>query len=269
MNYVVITGGASGLGLAMAKRWAKSGATLCLVDRDTTHRDEAVHALEALGAQVHFVCCDVTDQAQVDALKAYTDEHFKTVDVLINSAGVPTAGNIEAESMDAWQWVMNINLLGTVRVTKAFTAQFRKQKQGHIINVASQAGLTPMPMMGSYNASKAASIAFSETLKLEMAPFNVGVSVLCPAFVKTNLDQSLPDEQQAMQDVVTRLVQKGKITADEVAEATWQAVQSNRFLIVTHRFEKWIYRLKRWLPRAYYRLMIKRTRHFTLKGYNK
>ena len=268
MTNLVITGGASGLGLAMAKRWAKTGTNICLVDRNEDGAGVALQYLQRLGATASFIRCDVTDDEAVAAMAAKVKQLLGTIDILINSAGVPTAGSIEAESIEAWHWVLNINLLGTVRVTKALSPLMRQQGKGHIVNVASQAGLTPMPMMGSYNATKAAVIAFSETLHLEMAPFNVGVSVLCPAFVKTNLDKSLPDEQSQMQSVVTKLVQKGNVSADAVAEMTYQAVLSNQFLITTHRFERRIYRLKRWLPRLYNWLMLRRTKAFTLKGYH-
>jgi len=268
MTTVVITGGASGLGLAMAVRWAKTGATLCLVDRSDANKADALKTVEAAGGKAHFFQCDVTSNEQVAQLKHYTDENLPPVDVLINSAGVPTAGTFSEESLTAWQWVLDINLLGTVRVTKAYADDFRQRQQGHIVNVASQAGLTSMPLMGSYNASKAAVIALSETLRLELAPFNVGVSVLCPAFVSTNLHTSLHEEQKAMQDVVTKLVQTGNVSAQQVAEDAFLAVQRNQFLIVTHKEGRTALRLKRWLPWLYFRIMAKRTEGFTRKGYS-
>jgi short-subunit dehydrogenase len=264
---IVITGGASGLGLAIAIEWAKRGAIICIVDRSNEHRDTALESIKSAGGTGHFVLCDVTRDEDVKQLKRYTDENLPPIDVLVNSAGVPTAGTIEAESLSVWQWVLDINLLGTVRVTKAYANSFRKQNNGYIVNVASQAGLTPLPVMGSYNATKAAVIAFSETLKLELAPFNIGVSVLCPAFVKTNLDKSLPKEQESMQDMVTKLVQRGTVTAEQVAIATYKAVNANRFLITTHKEGIAALRLKRWLPNVYYWLMIRRTTPYTIKGY--
>ncbi|WP_196157349.1 SDR family oxidoreductase [Reinekea sp. G2M2-21] len=267
MKTVVITGGASGLGLAMAVQWAKTGATLCLVDRADDNKSAAIAAVENAGGKAFFFQCDVTSDEQVTQLKQFTDAQLPPVDILINSAGVPTAGTFSDESISAWQWVLDINLLGTVRVTKAYVDDFRKRQSGHIVNVASQAGLTSMPLMGSYNATKAAVIALSETLKLELAPFGVGVSVLCPAFVSTNLHTSLHEEQKAMQDVVTKLVQTGNVSAEQVAVAVFDAVAQNRFLIVTHREGRNALRLKRWLPSLYFRIMTKRTERFTRKGY--
>jgi short-subunit dehydrogenase len=268
MKTVLITGGVSGLGLAMAVEWAKTGATLCLVDRSDEHKQKAVQAVEAAGGKAHYVQCDVTSDQDVEHLKQFTDANLPPIDVLINSAGVPTAGTFSAESMSAWEWVLGINLLGTVRVTKAYADDFRKRGQGHIVNIASQAGLTSMPLMGSYNATKAAVIALSETLKLELAPFGVGVSVVCPAFVSTNLHTSLHEEQKAMEEVVTKLVQTGNVSAQAVAEATFQAVENNQFLVVTHKEGRTALRLKRWFPSLYFKIMIKRTQGFTRKGYS-
>jgi short-subunit dehydrogenase len=267
MKTVLITGGASGLGLAMAMIWAKQGATLCIVDRTEDLKQATLEAIESAGGVGHFCVCDVASDEQVDALKEYTDEHLAPIDVLINCAGVPTAGSIESESLSVWQWVLDINLLGCVRLVTHYAADFRQRGQGHIVNVASQAGLTPMPFMGSYNATKAAVIAYSETMKLELAPFGVGVSVLCPAFVKTNLDKSLPKEQENMQAVVTKLVERGTVSAEQVAQATLRAVEENKFLIVTHADANRAYRLKRWFPTFYYWLMARKSKVFTLKGY--
>jgi NAD(P)-dependent dehydrogenase (short-subunit alcohol dehydrogenase family) len=267
MKTLLITGGASGLGLAMALLWAKQGATICVADRTEDLKQQTIEAINNAGGVGHFVSCDVTSQAQLDALKSYTDTHLNAIDVLINCAGVPTAGSIESESLEVWQWVIDINLLGSVRLAKLYVPDFRKRGQGHIVNVASQAGLTPMPFMGSYNVTKAALVAYSETMKLELAPFGIGVSVLCPAFVKTNLDKSLPEEQAAMQSVVTKLVERGTVSAEQVAAATFKAVAANDFLVITHADAKRLYLLKRWLPSFYYWLMVRKSRRFTLKGY--
>lgn len=264
---VLITGGASGLGLAMAKRWASTGATLCLVDRNAELETDAIKAVSESGGTGYFFQADVTRDEDITELKKFTDEKLGKIDLLINSAGVPTAGTVTGESLQAWQWVLDINLLGSVRLVKTYADDMRKAKSGYIINVASQAGLTPAPLMGSYSATKAAIVAFSETLKLELAPFGVGVSVLCPAFVSTNLHTSLLDEQQSMQEAVTKLVQGGNLTAENVAEQTFKAVQAEKFMIITHAEGKKAWRLKRWLPNTYYKMMAKRTRKFSLKGY--
>lgn len=267
MKSIVITGGASGLGLAMAKYWAQKGATICLVDRSTDHQKSAQAEVEAAGGKALFCQCDVTRDEDVTKLKAFTDANMPPVDLLINSAGVPTAGTLTDESLEVWEWVLNINLLGTVRLSKAYGRDFQRRRQGYIVNIASQAGLTSMPLMGSYNATKAAVVAFSETLALELAPFNIGVSVVCPAFVKTRLDESLHQEQQQMQSLVSKLVQGGKITAEEVAEQTAKAIQQKRFMVITHTSGRWFYRLKRFLPEAYLGLMRKRTAEYSARGY--
>jgi len=269
MTTLVITGGASGLGLAMAQYWSArtSNAHICVVDRNEDQKQQALDAIKNSGGHGYFFACDVTQDEQVDKLLSFVEQELPPVDVLINCAGVPTAGTVEGETLSAWQWVLDINLLGTVRLVKAFTPLFRQRAQGHIVNVASQAGITPMPIMGSYNATKAAIVAFSETLKLELAPFGIGVSVLCPAFVKTNLDKSLHEDQQNMQAVVSKLVQRGTVSPEQVAAKTYDAVAKNRFMIVTHKEGRSALRMKRWLPSLYYWLMAKKTKQFTQQGY--
>ncbi|SHH26346.1 SDR family oxidoreductase [Ferrimonas marina] len=264
---VLITGGASGLGLAMAKRWAQAGATVCVADRNASAQAATLQAIAEAGGIGHFIETDVSSDDSVARLKAFTDQTLGGVDLLINSAGVPTAGTVSDESLTAWQWVLDINLLGSVRLVKAYAESMRRAGQGYIVNVASQAALTPTPLMGSYNATKAAIVAFSETLRLELAPFGVGVSVLCPAFVSTALHTALPKEQHAMQALVTKLVEGGSVSAEQVAEQTFQAVQDRQFLILTHKEGKKAWRIKRWLPNAYLKMMAKRTRKFSLKGY--
>lgn len=268
MKNVVITGGASGLGLAMAKRWAKTGAAICLVDRDDKNKDNALAEVKNAGGKAIFFQADVTNDNSIAALKTFTDEQLGHVDVLINSAGVPTAGTVDSESLNAWQWVFDINVFGSVRLIKTFAASMRKRGQGHIVNVASQAGLTPAPLMGSYSASKAAIVALSESLRMELAPFGVGVSVLCPAFVQTNLHTSLLDEQDNMKEAVTKLVTGGNVSADDVAEQTFQAVQTNKLMVVTHKEGRLAWRLKRFIPAFYFNRMTKRTRKFALRGYD-
>lgn len=264
---VVITGGASGLGLAMAKRWAQTGASICLVDRDDKNKESAMAEVEKAGGKAFFFQADVTNDDNIGALKTYTDNELGKIDVLINSAGVPTAGTVDSESLNAWQWVFDINVFGSVRLIKTYAADMRRQGKGHIVNVASQAGITPAPLMGSYSASKAAMVALSESLRMELAPFGVGVSVLCPAFVQTNLHTSLLGEQDNMKETVTKLVTTGNLSADNVAQQTFQAVQENRLMIVTHKEGRLAWRLKRFLPALYFSRMTKRTRKFAIRGY--
>jgi len=244
----------------MALRWAKTGAAICIADLNAERGDQIVKLIEKAGGKAHFIHCDITNEENLLNARSFVEAKMQGVDIIINCAGVATAGVFARESIDTWNWVLNINVLGMVRVSQIFLPLFEQQKSGYFVNVASQAGLTSAPMMASYNASKAAVIALSETMKLELAAKHINVSVLCPAFVKTNLDESLPDEQKDMQPTVTKLLERAHVSAEQVADDTYNAVKNNQFLIVTHREGRWVYRIKRWFPRIYFYLMANRIR---------
>ena len=186
---VLVTGGASGLGKAIALRYASAGANVCICDINAEAASEVLEQLAALGSDAFFLTCDITQQDQIDALKQSVLEKWTHLDVLVNNAGVATAGGLAFEDIEQWQWVLDINLLGLVRMTRAFAPEMAKQKGSSqtptIINIASQAGITPVPMMASYNASKAAVVSFSETMHLELARDGIQVSVACPSFFNT------------------------------------------------------------------------------------
>jgi short-subunit dehydrogenase len=139
-----------------------------------------------------------------------------------------------------------------VRVSQAFMPLMRSQRSGYFINIASQAGLTPIPYMGSYNAVKAAVVSFSETMKLELAPDGIDVSVVCPSFFKTNLDESMRSTNPAAHKMIDRFFAKADMTREDVAESIYQQVQQKRFLILTHKLGKRVYWLKKLLPSQRY-----------------
>lgn len=188
---LVITGGGSGLGRAMALRWARQGAAICITDRDAETAGKVAQEVTQAGGDAIAVQADVTSEADWLTVLEQVQQRWGGVDILINNAGVATAGSFETESIEQWQWILDINLLGIVRGCQTFAPLFKQQGHGQIINISSQAGITHMPCMGSYNAVKAAVIAFSETLRLELAADNIQVSVVCPSFFRTNLDKSM------------------------------------------------------------------------------
>lgn len=258
---VLITGAASGLGKAMAFRWAKAGADICVADINQARGDQVVADLNKLGVNAFYQHCDISSISDIELTRQAVLDNFNGIDLVVNNAGVATAGALKEESVDQWQWVMNINVIGAVRVLHAFQPML-KESEGYILNVASQAGLTSMPMLGSYAASKAAMVSFSETLRLELIDDNIGVSVLCPAFFKTNLDESVRSGNPAMKAVVTKLLDKATITADNVADAAFNAVQKGQHIIQTHPEGRKASLLKRLFPDLYLKMMDKYTIKF-------
>lgn len=251
---IVITGGATGLGQALAIKWAQKhhGIKVCIADINAAMGNETIAQLKALGADAFYQHCDITSDSDVDELARVLETTWQGVDVVFNNAGVATGGSLLDETIEQWQWVFDINMLGMVRVSRALMPMMRKQKSGYFINVASQAGLTPIPYMGSYNAVKAAVVAFSETMKLELAAEGIDVSVVCPSFFKTNLDKSMRSTNPAAHKMIDRFFSKADITKEDVAESVYQQVGEKRFLILTHKLGKRAFLLKKLLPSQRY-----------------
>ncbi|MCW8091509.1 SDR family oxidoreductase [Alteromonas sp. ASW11-130] len=269
---LLITGGATGFGKAMALCWVKhaqqdTAIKVCIADIHQQRGEETVAELKKLGAEAFYSQCDITVEADIAATRDIIQERWQGVDIVINNAGVATGGSLNGESLEQWEWVFNINLFGMVKVSQAFVDVFRKQGQGYFINVASQAGVTPIPLMGSYNAVKAAVVSFSETMKTELAPENIDVSVVCPSFFKTNLDESMRTSEQVMRESIKRQFNKADMTAEEVAEKVWQQAQKRNFLMLTHKSGKAAYYMKKWLPIDWYlNKIIKATKKMVLRA---
>jgi NAD(P)-dependent dehydrogenase (short-subunit alcohol dehydrogenase family) len=242
----VITGGASGIGLATAKQFAKSGVRLVLGDIEEGPLKTAVEGLRADGAQVIGVPCDVAKEADVEALRDATLKEFGAAHLIFNNAGVAGGSSIGTPKK-IWDWVLSVNLDGVVNGMNAFIPLFLEQNEGHVVNTASEAGLVGVAGMGPYNASKFAVVGISESLFHELANTgkNVHVSVLCPNFVRTRIHESernMPKELasyaenpelQEIREIAAALVNAG-IDAADVAKAVEDAVVNEKFWILTH-----------------------------------
>lgn len=248
---VVITGAGSGLGAAMCDVLAGRGAHIVAADVNLA---AATATAARCGARVHAVQCDVSDLAAVERLAAEADRLLGRVDLLVNNAGVAVAGRVGDVPLADWKWVVDVNVWGVVHGCHVFVPKLRAQKHGHILNVASAAGMIAMPMMGPYNVTKAAVVALSETLYAELADDGVGVSVLCPSFFPTNLTRSpRTSVDENVRRAALRLVEKGAWTAREIAEAALEGIDEGA-LHVTPQFDiRWAWRLKRLAPRMFQR----------------
>jgi NAD(P)-dependent dehydrogenase (short-subunit alcohol dehydrogenase family) len=189
----VVTGGASGIGRAMAEVFGAAGMKLVIADVDEARADEAARSLKAAGAEAVSVRTDVSDPAQVDALARRALDVFGAVHVVCNNAGVAYGGLPTWEStVDDWHWVVGVNLMGVVHGARTFTPILIAQGEGHIVNTASIAGLVTSNSNALYAVTKHAVVALSESLFNELAACEsgVGVSVLCPGFINTELVRS-------------------------------------------------------------------------------
>jgi NAD(P)-dependent dehydrogenase (short-subunit alcohol dehydrogenase family) len=256
---VLITGGASGLGEALALHYAKQNFEVCIADLNSERGDNVVTAITQAKGKAFFLSCDITNEADIETLKLQLHSRWSKVDVLVNNAGVATGGALEFEDIEQWEWVININVLGMVRMCRAFVPFMKQQGGGKIVNIASQAGITPAPFMGSYNVSKAAVVSFSETMHLELADSNIQVSVACPGFFSTNLDESMRSKQPGVAKLVSKMLHSySDITAAQVAEAIYHDSENNKFMTITHQDGQSAYRMKRWLPAMRYLNMMKK-----------
>ena len=242
----VITGGASGIGLATAIQFSKAGANIVLGDIEDAPLHTQVEEMRSHGATVIGVHCDVAQESDVEALRDAALKEFGAVHVIFNNAGV-AGGSTIGTPKKIWDWVMSVNLDGVVNGMNAFIPLFLEQNEGHVVNTASEAGLVGVAGMGPYNASKFAVVGISESLFHELANTgkNVHVSVLCPNFVRTRIfesERNMPKELASyaenpegaeIKKIAAALVNAG-IDAADVAKAVEDAVVNEKFWILTH-----------------------------------
>ena len=240
---ILITGAGSGIGKATAARYARQGWRVLVSDVDEAAAETTAKELDA-----SFLRLDVTENATWLAALEWCKREWDGLDVLVNNAGVAGGGRFEEIDLVDWDWIWNINLKGVVRGCRMFVPLFKQQRSGHLVNVASLAGIMNLPAMASYNVTKAGVISLSETLRYELEPYGIHTTVICPAYVKTNLTSGMRSPDPAAVTLTEKLMASSKITVDDVAEQVFQAVLHKRFLVLTHPDGRRSARLKRYLP---------------------
>jgi NAD(P)-dependent dehydrogenase (short-subunit alcohol dehydrogenase family) len=239
-NVAVITGGASGIGLAMAERFIAEGMSVLLADIDEPKLRNVEARLSEAGADVATRICNTASENEVAELAEFALERFGAVQLLCNNAGIAGMGDAWTDSMELWDRVIGVNLYGVIHGVRSFLPIMQQQGVGHIVNTASIAGLMAAPGAAPYNVTKHGVVALSEGLFVELALTEspVGVSVLCPGFVKTDLMDKEPERIESpigefMNEMIRTGVQTG-VAASGIADQVVDAIGASRFWILTH-----------------------------------
>jgi NAD(P)-dependent dehydrogenase (short-subunit alcohol dehydrogenase family) len=242
----VITGGASGIGFATAKALASRGVKIVIADIEAGALDKAVAALASSGAQAEGVVCDVADLASVQNLAATAFSKMGAVHLVFNNAGVAINGHLAQMKHSDWEWIIKVDLWGPIHGVEAFLPRMIEQKQGgQILFTSSIAGLVPTEGLGVYAVAKYGVVALAETLRREVRQHNIGVSVLCPLRVETNIGSSERNRTadfggaaaspKVQAQTSSNIVMAGVVmTPDEVAAKVVDAIIANRLYILPH-----------------------------------
>jgi short-subunit dehydrogenase len=256
--HAVITGAGSGFGRALALVLAERGARLLLADKYEGTARETADLARARGArEARAVRCDVTHIEDVEALAACRDG---VVDLVVNNAGVGSGGAVGAAPIEDWRWTLEVNLFGVIHGCHVFVPVLLEQGRGHVLNVASAAGLVSVPQTGAYNVSKAGVVALSETLAAELEGTAIGVTVLCPTFFQSNIVKSGRFNDSEQRERGLKLVANGK-TAESVARAALTSIEKGRLYCVPMIDGRALWRMKRLAPETFHTLAGKIAKH--------
>jgi len=237
----VVTGGASGIGRALSLLFAREGADVVIADLDEAGMAETVAGVAQAGRRGVGVKTDVSRLADVQALADRAFQEFGAVHVVCNNAGVALWGGLEAVTHKDWEWAMGVNLWGVIHGVEAFVPRMVAQKQpGHVVNTASMAGLIASQGLGIYNTTKYAVVGLSETLQKDLRGYDIGVSVLCPMGVNTQIRKSDRNRPAALRNEAAegegRAVELiGRyLPPEHVAGRVLRAIYANRLYVITH-----------------------------------
>lgn len=255
---VLITGAGSGLGRALAFRYAEAGWRVACADIRIDRAKETVALITGFGIGAMALQVDVGNNDSFEDLRDEILAAWEGVDLVINNAGISGGGSVLTTSLDDWTWMVNINLLGVVRGCRLFGPVLIEQGAGCIVNISSFAAIAGAPNMASYAASKAGVVALSEGLRAELEGSGVKVSVVCPSFFQSNLLEGFRAPDPSSLHMAKHFMREAKESATDIAEAIYHAVDRGEFLILpTHEVRSY-WRLKRWFPQLYFRKLMQR-----------
>ena len=258
---VFVTGAGSGFGRAIALEFARMGWKVGIGDIAMDRAEETRKLVDAAGGTGLVINCDVTKEENLQKAADLLLASWGGVDVVVNNAGVAGAGRIECIPEDQWDWIIALNLKSVIYGCKIFTPIMEKQGGGHFINMASSAGIACLPEMSCYNVTKAAVISLSETLRTELGPKNIGVTVVAPTFFASNLMDSFRSTDERQRKMANKFFERSKATAEQVAHHAVKTMMKDRLYSIYQMDGKFVWLMKRLFPETYYNII--------RKGYSK
>jgi len=261
---VVVTGAASGIGRSIAHLFAENKASLVIADKDEKRLKQVEEELNDYGIKVSSIVVDVSDLKQVEELSNMAIKEFGQVDTLINNAGIALGGFSDVFPLEDFEKLVNVNFWGVVYGVQSFLPVFKEQGYGHIVNISSLAGLVGHIGIGAYSATKHAVVGYSEVLRAELRRYNIGVTVICPGIINTNIVQDAKitqiDTMKIDQSQMINFYKNWGWPPERVAKAVLKAVKKNKGIVPVGP-EAWLFwyikRLSQKLWELYMRLTVK------------
>ena len=261
---VVITGAGSGLGRALALEFAKLGWKIGIADINDAGAEQTLKLIEQAGGEGEVFLADVTDHEAIKKMADHFFTRWRGVDVLVNNAGIAVGGAVGDVPLDQWNTIFAVNFWGMLYGCHEFIPRMKQQGGGHIMNIASAAGLLCLTNMGPYNVTKAAVIALCETLRAEVAPCDIGITAACPMFFNTGLLDEMKSTDPWISEVAKTAFENG-YQADRIAKKLVRAVKKNKLYVVPMISGKALWLNKRLTPNLYYNLTAWLNRHGWMK----
>ncbi len=254
---IFITGAGSGLGRALALRFAREGWRVGIADINTARAEESAALVREAGGEAIVFNCDVSRSEEIGKAADAVKKNWGGVDILVNNAGIAAAGQMECIPLEEWERILSINFKSVVYGCRSFIPIMKEQGRGHIINVASSAGIASLPEMASYNTTKAAVISLSETLRAELSEHGIGVTAACPSFVKTNLMDSFHCTDESQRVMAKGFFNLSTCSPEEFASHTYRSVAKNRLYSIAQADGRLIWSFKRRFPELYSKMVIR------------
>ena len=260
-NAAVITGGASGIGLAAAKAFIELGMNVMIADlkgeKLKRAGDELAELAEKKGVKALAHATDVSDLSELEELECAANRAFGNIHVLMNNAGIQPGTAIFGKQIP-WDRIIGVNLTGVINGTRIFAPEMRAHGEpAMIINTGSKQGITTPPGNPAYNVAKAGVVALSESLLAELQPLGIKVNVVCPSFFQTNLLDSYHGPDHQSKNDMAKLLQSSPISAQEVADITYRESEADQFMILPHERGRLALEQKRADPQVIYQEMFK------------